>query len=416
MIQSRLTAIPSTATQRAVERAPRASDSAITTFLMIKSITPFVVNLSPKSNWFFIRAESDDGTQGYGEATLYGWEKLQLAYLEQLSAGLIGRSSEQGLEQVRVQPASPGGLVANSILSALEQALTDLRARALGKPLYQTLASPQRTAIRMYANINRRTEDRTLPGFAASARDAVTLGYKAIKIAPFDGVIPDELASADSRAHIDAGIERIYATREAIGPDIALLVDCHWRFDEKTAASVLGELERAKLFWFECPISESPENYPALARLRGTAHKVGTRLAGAEQQIGVAGFGPFIEGGLLDVVMPDVKYAGGYAEMLRIAALCERAGVAFSPHNPTGPVCTMASLHVCAAAPSFLILEHQVGESPLYYDVLRGDHPATIDGCVQVSDTPGLGIDLDEEVMRAHPYRPLSSVRDQRLG
>lgn len=384
--------------------------------MIIKKITPFVVNLSPKSNWFFVRVESDDEVEGYGEATLYGWEKLQLAYLEQLSAGLIGRSAEQALGEVRVQPASPGGLVASSIISALEQALTDVRARAAGRPLYQTLASPQRTAIRMYANINRRTEDRTLPGFATSARAAVAQGYGAIKIAPFDGVVPDELGSAESRAHIHAGIERIHATREAIGPAVELLVDCHWRFDEKTAASVLGELERAKLFWFECPISESPENYPALARLRSVAHRFGTRLAGAEQQIGVAGFRPFIEGGLLDVVMPDVKYAGGYAEMLRIAALCERAGVAISPHNPTGPVCTMASLHVCAVAPAFLILEHQVGESPLYYEVLQGGHPEMAEGCFKVTEVSGLGIDLDEDVMRAHPYRPLSNVRDSRLG
>lgn len=384
--------------------------------MIIKSVTPFVVNLSAKSNWFFIRVEGDDGIRGYGEATLYGWETLQLAYLERLSANVIGVSVELALTQARVQPASPGGLVANSVISALEQALTDVRARAAGKPLHDTLGSPQRAAIRTYANINRRTEDRTPEGFAASARDALAQGYRAVKIAPFDRVVPDELGSALSRSHIDAGIERIYATRDAIGPDVDLLVDCHWRFDEATAASVLRELERAKLFWFECPISESPENYRALARLRNIARTVGTRLAGAEQQIGVAGFRPFIEGGLLDVVMPDVKYAGGYAEMLRIAELCERNGVAFSPHNPTGPVCTLASLQVCAVAPGFLILEHQVGESRLYYDVLRGDHPAMAHGCFEVPGAPGLGVDLDEEVMRAHPYRPLSSVRDPRLG
>jgi galactonate dehydratase len=114
--------------------------------------------------------------------------------------------------------------------------------------------------------------------------------------------------------------------------------------------------------------------------------------------------------------MPDVKYAGGYAEILRIAELCERAGIAFSPHNPTGPVCTMASLHLCVVAPSFLILEHQIGESPLYYEVLRGGHPELVDGCFQLSNAPGIGIDLDEDVIRAHPYRPLSSLRDPRLG
>jgi galactonate dehydratase len=268
----------------------------------------------------------------------------------------------------------------------------------------------------MYANINRRTEERTPAGFADSARAAVAQGYTAVKIAPFDGIVPDELGSAESRARIDAGVARIYAVRNAIGPEVDLLVDCHWRFDERTAGAVLADLEGAKLFWFECPISESSENYPALARLRSLAHRFGTRLAGAEQQIGVAGFRPFIEGGLLDVVMPDVKYAGGYAEMLRIEALCERGGVAFSPHNPTGPVCTMASLQVCAVAPSFLILEHQVGESPLYYEVLGDGHPALVEGCFPLSAKPGLGIDLDETVMRAHPYRPLSSVRDPRLG
>lgn len=382
---------------------------------MITTITPFVANLSAKSNWVFIRVESD-GYSGFGEATLYGWEKLQLVYLEQLSESLVGLSVEQALKQVRVQPGSPGGLVANSVISALEQALTDVRARSQGRPLYATLGPAQRTSIRMYANINRRTENRTPAGFVASARDAVAQSYKAIKIAPFDGVVPDELGGAESRARIDAGIERIYATRGAIGPDVDLLVDCHWRFDEATAASVLRELEAAKLFWFECPISESSETYPALARLRSLAHRFGTRLAGAEQQIGVAGFRPFIEGGLLDVVMPDLKYAGGYAEILRIAELCERAGIAFSPHNPTGPVCTMASLHLCVVAPSFLILEHQIGESPLYHEVLRGGHPELVDGCFQLSNAPGLGIDLDEDVIRAHPYRPLSSLRDPRLG
>src|ERR1700686_3174018 len=127
----------------------------------IKDISPFVVNLSPKSNWFFIRVEGDDGCAGYGEGTLYGWEKLQLAYLEQLSASVIGQPVEQALVRVRVQPASPGGLVANSIISALEQALTDVRARSTGQPLYATLGAPRRTRVHMYANINRRTEDRT---------------------------------------------------------------------------------------------------------------------------------------------------------------------------------------------------------------------------------------------------------------
>jgi galactonate dehydratase len=383
---------------------------------VISNITPFVVNLSPKSNWFFIRATNDAGIHGYGEATLYGREPQQLAVLETLSTAVVGRSSARGLTHVHSQPLAAAGLVTSSILSALEQALTDLRAREKGRPLHETLGTRQRTAVRTYANINRRTEDRTPEGFAASARDAIAQGYRAVKIAPFDLVVPDELGTKQSRAHIDAGIERIHATRGAIGADADLMVDCHWRFDEATAASVLRELESAKLFWFECPIAETPENYAALARLRSIAHSTGTRLAGAEQQIGLEGFRPFLEGGLLDLVMPDVKYSGGYAEMLRIAQLCERSGVAFSPHNPTGTVCTMASLHICAVAPAFLVLEHQLGESPLYYELLKEGHPQVRDGSFALPAASGLGIDLDETVMRAHPYRPLTNLRDSRLG
>ena len=377
----------------------------------ITHITPFIVNLSPKSNWFFVRVTDDAGLHGYGEATLYGREQEQLAALEALSLAFIGRAP------ALVYPmAKGGGLVASSVTSALEQAIMDLRAREAGAPLYQVLGTAKRTAIRMYANINRRTEDRSPEGFAASAADALAQGFLAVKIAPFDGVTPDALGSRESRKLIDAGIARIHATREAIGPHTVLMVDCHWRFDEATATKVLRELESAKLFWFECPIAEGEENHAALKRLRRVAQRVGTRLAGAEQGIGVEGFRPFVEGGLYDVVMPDVKYAGGCAEMLRIGEMCAKANVAFSPHNPTGPVCTMASLHVCAVAPSFLLLEHQLGESPLYYELLRGGHPGIRDGCFELSAAPGLGIDLDEDVMRAHPYQPLTSVRDARLG
>jgi galactonate dehydratase len=378
----------------------------------VASVTPFVVNLSPKSNWFFVRVTNDAGIHGYGEATLYGREPEQLAALEALSPAIVGRPAELVYPRV----AAGGGLVASSVVSALEQAITDLRAREWGRPLHSELGIARRKAIRMYANINRRTEDRSPEGFAASARDALAQGYLAVKIAPFDGVVPDALGTRESRALIDAGIARIHATRDAIGAHTVLMVDCHWRFDEKRAAAVLKELKSAKLFWFECPIGEEEANHAALKKLRRVAHRMETRLAGAEQGVGVDGFRPFVEGGLYDVVMPDVKYAGGYAEMLRIGEMCAKSGVDFSPHNPTGPVCTMASLHVCAVAPNFLLLEHQLGESPLYDELVRGEHPTIRDGCFELSNAPGLGIDLDEELMRAHPYRPLTSVRDARLG
>jgi galactonate dehydratase len=124
--------------------------------------------------------------------------------------------------------------------------------------------------------------------------------------------------------------------------------------------------------WFECPLPETPEHYPAIRRLRAQANAAGLRLAGAETFIGVEGFRPLLERGLYDVVMPDVKYAGGLRECLRIAALAERHGAACSLHNPSGPVCHAHSVHLSAALPGSERLEYQHGETPLFFAIAPG--------------------------------------------
>src|SRR6185503_17444338 len=124
------------------------------------------------------------------------------------------------------------------------------------------------------------------------------------------------------------------------------------------------------------------------------------------------------QGKLLHVVMPDLKYAGGYAETLRIAQRMHHAGIAYSPHNPTGPVGTFASLHLCALAPNFLILERQVDSPARYGDIMVGSHPALVNGCYAIPERPGLGIELNPDVIAAHPYKTPASVAlsDPRLG
>jgi galactonate dehydratase len=386
--------------------------------MQVARIEPLVLNVSAKTNWFFIRVTTGDGATGLGEASLNGWETAQLAYIETVSRELLGKRVEDALGLLRVYPHAPGGLIASSVLSGIEQAITDARARHAGVPLHASLGQPRRTRIPVYANINRGARDRTPAGIARAAAEAVTAGFRAVKIAPFDGVYWGDPAHADMRSRIDLGISRVYAIREAIGPDIGIMVDCHWRFDEASALQVARELAPARLDWLECPVSENPDGYAALARVRDGVHALGMKLAGAERQIAAAGFRPYIDARLLDVVMPDVKYAGGYREMLDIAALCERAGTAYSPHNPTGPVCNLASMHLCAVAPAFLVLEHQLAESPLYYDVVGGYRPRLVDGCFELPDAPGLGITLDDAVLKAHPYRPLAANAnlDPRLG
>lgn len=387
--------------------------------MKIAQVEPLILNVSEKTNWFFIRVTAENGMAGLGEATLNGWEAAQLTVVETLKAALKGKSADEVTPLLQVYPHSPGGLVASSVASAIEQAVTDLRARLAGVPVHQLLGGKNaRKAVRVYANINRGARDRTPDGIARSARNAVAAGYGAVKIAPFDGVYPAHPDAAENKRLIQLGIDRIYAIREAVGPDIDIMVDCHWRFDETGTQQLIHDLRAAKLYWLECPVTENPDGFAAIKRIHEETVRQNMKLAGAERQVAAAGFKPFVADGLLDVVMPDIKYAGGYGEMLDIAALCATHKVGFSPHNPSGPVCNMASLQVCAIAPAFLVMEYQLAESPLYFEVAGGYQPKLVNGCFAVPESPGIGIELDDAVLRAHPYRALAANAnlDPRLG
>jgi galactonate dehydratase len=129
-------------------------------------------------------------------------------------------------------------------------------------------------------------------------------------------------------------------------------------------------------------------------------------------QVGERGFALLLERGLFDVVMPDVKYAGGYSEMLKIAVLAHKHGIECSPHNPTGPVCNMASMHLLCASDHFSMLEFQLGESDLFFDVVGGKGPGLLDGCFEAPrDVPGLGLQLDDAVLAEHRSSPCCRTR-----
>ena len=386
--------------------------------MKLERIEPLVFNVSAKTNWFFMGVTSDNGLTGVGEASLNGFETAQLAYAGDFCATLIGRPVTDLAPQLRVYAHSPGGLIASSIVSAVEQAVTDLRAKEAGVPVHALLGQARRKSVPVYANINRGARDRTPAGIAQAARNAVDAGFGAVKIAPFDGVWFGDADTVARDTKTTLGIDRIYAIREAVGPDIKIMVDCHWRFNEASTLDIMRRLQDAHLYWLECPLSENPDHYAALARIQRQTSAAGLQLAGAERQIATTGFAPFIKDKLLDIVMPDVKYAGGYDEMLKIATLCEQHDVAFSPHNPTGPICNLASMHLCMVAPAFLILEHQLAESPLYFDVVGGYKPRLVDGCFELPDTPGIGVTLDDAVLARHPYQALAAAAnlDPRLG
>ena len=371
----------------------------------ITALRPHAFNVSPKTNWYFIAIETDDDRISWGEASLNGWEPVLGAILDTFHRGLVGSTVEAAHEGLKASPRSPGGLAANAIISALQQALLGLMAEEQGLPLHGPLGPARRSRVPVYANINRATTDRRPEGFAATALRARVQGFDSFKLAPFDHLVPQDCASAKGRERIQHGVECVLAVRDALGPKARIMVDCHWRFDETHAIETLGALRAAKLHWLECPIAEREANWPAMRRIRAAAKEEGVLLAAAETQIGVSSFESILAAGLYDVVMPDVKYCGGPWEMLRIAERCAEADVGFSPHNPTGPICHLHSLHIAAVAPQCQMLEMQFDESPLFGELIADAGGAVQGSALDVPTSTGLGVSVNEPLLRMRPFQ-----------
>ena len=293
----------------------------------------------------------------------------------------------------------PENLPRAAIISAIDQAMYDILAKHEGMSLCNMLGQ-KRDKVELYANINRRTKDRSPASFATSACVAIEAGFRAVKIAPFDEVEPD-IASLKLA---EPGLARISDVKDALSPSVKLFVDCHWRFSPAVAMELIRPLSVLGVTWYECPILETEENIPYLRRLRKAANDAGMVLAGLEKGIGSKVFETFAHGGAYDVMMPDIKYIGGLANMMETAKILNRYGVAVSPHNPTGPVCHVASLAVCGSLPNVGLLELQFDETH-YFSKLVGENIETpTQGSVRLPTENGLGVMLERAVLQELPY------------
>ncbi len=352
-----------------------------------------LLRITPKTVWAFLRLETGDGRVGWGEATLPNATGALLEAAERYLPGLRGEPAAPLILE-RLQEADPP-LPLAALASALDMALLDLEGQRRDLPIHALLGGAVRQAVPLYANINRRTVERTPVAFGASAAAAGTAGYTIFKLAPFDEIDQARCAEGDIAGALEPGLERIAASRTAIGPEAALRVDCHWRFDLRAAEVMIDACRDFGLDWIECPVPETADAAEAIAGLRKRAARHGCRLAGLEMGTSPAAFQPFLEAGSYDVIMPDVKYLGGLARFRSLAGNAARHGAIVSPHNPTGPVCHVASLHVAAVLPELDSLEVQFDETPLFEDLVGGHVPAVTSGAAAPPRRPGLGVALD---------------------
>lgn len=364
--------------------------------------------VAPRSNWLFVEIKLDDGRIGTGEVTLRAHETMIAALLSQLMPGIKGCKLSDLAALRRAYPGFPSGKVGNALLSALDQACIDLAGQYAGVPIRALWGPAAKRPLDAYATVNRSVKQRTPEGFADACMAAVRAGFSAVKVMPFDTMTPATAHTAEAALEMERVVERLYAIRRAIGPDVPLMVDCHWRLDEAAAHRFCDAIAGLRLHWLECPVPESTEWHPAIKRLRDRANRVGMLLAGAENIIGWSGALPFLEVGLYDVIMPDIKYCGGYADFARIVEGASRYGVTVSPHNPSGPVAHAHTVHLCTALDLRQPVEQQFAESPLFDTCVVGQAPAFKDGFFSAGSAPGLGLRIDQRVAAAYPAVPVA--------
>ena len=363
------------------------------------------VRVNHRGDWLFVRLETDDGLVGVGEAS-HGGDDAALARLVARTLGPALREGDptaiEPLWHELVRLAGGGcalGRLEATAVSGVEQALWDLNARALGVPIHRLLGGALRDRIPLYANVNRAVTDRSPGGFAVATREAVEEGFRAVKLAPFDGV--DRTMTDPSDVRVRAGIERVRAVRDGVGPDVVVMVDCHGRFNQEMAVRVARELGPIGLFWYEEPIrfEDDPDG------LAEVSAAVDQPVAGGEHLFGRVAFWPLIERRAVATIMPDVKHCGGLWEGRKIAALAETAGLTVSPHNPSGPIAALVSAHLAATLPNFSHLEYAWGEVP--WRASLTDPPEQIlDGALVLPGGPGLGVTLDEATLAERGFDP----------
>lgn len=359
----------------------------------IAAVSCFVAQISPKTCWTFLEVRDGDGRVGTGEATHFGSEDSLREFAGVWDQRLTGLPAEpEALAPWFDSP--PSGLPERAVLSAIEQALWDISGQRSNQPVADLLGDRIRDVVPLYANINRGTVDRSPEGFVAAAGQAVDAGFDHVKIAPFDDVGEGKI---DDEALFSAGLERIEVVSAAWAGRARVMIDCHWRLDEARTIALLDKAAALGLYWIECPLPETEAHFTALGRIAAHAKSVGVRLAGMEHGLSSQDFQPYIDNRIYDVLMPDVKYCGLLA-LRTIADTAAAAGIAISPHNPTGPVCHAASVQVSAILKNFLMLEFQFGESPLFFDLVDG--AVAFEGSsAPVLRAPGFGVSLNPEIL-----------------
>jgi galactonate dehydratase len=359
----------------------------------------------------FVKIHTNQGIWGCGEGVdavpgTYHLVKMFGQMLKDQNPLNVNRLFENIRKAGFFRGAQSGMYVA--VLSAVESALWDLAGKALGLPVYQLLGGKFRDKVRVYMDTALYQNQLPKPeDFAASAKEAVEMGFTAVKFDLDQANDPnkyDRYNWTASPAELQRMYDQMAAAREAVGPNIDICADMHGRYDAVTGIRVAKMLEPLGMMWLEEPIPA--ENIDAYKQI---TESTTTPICAGENHYLAYGFREMLEEGAVNIIMPDLQKAGGLGEGARIANLANLYYVPFAPHMVASYLGAMSSAHVCASVPNFMILEWQIyfHKNPMFNEIVDFDGPMVEDGFITVSDKPGVGVEINEEGMKKYAVEGL---------
>ena len=361
-----------------------------------------------KYNWTLFKIETDSGIHGWGEATNWPGSPLIEAACKHVGDFIIGQDARR-LDYLWTKVyrdmnwlGQAGPLL--SAISAMDIALWDIKGKAAGMPVYDLLGGLYRKKVQLYANYWFTGGGHSPEDYARQAKETVAKGFTALKFDPFAHVnywygedLSDNTGLTEKQKQLS--IDVVAAVAKAAGPEVAIAIETHAFLNGPTAVEMANRLAKLgfNCMWYEEPaLPEFPDSIADIRRKITLPVCVGERLHSRFMLRGV------LEKQAADIVMPDITRCGGISEMRKMANLAETYNVPIAPHNPNGPISTIASAHTMATVPNFFRQEFMVNDVPWRDGCLS--HPLPVsNGFFEMPDRPGLGFDIDESVLLAHP-------------
>lgn len=365
--------------------------------MRIEGIETFVVQNPPDVmpyRWLLIKMHTDKGITGVGESGYHGLPEAALAAIEAQKRYLVGKDPFE-IEhhwQFLYRFSHFRGAAITASLSAFDIAMWDIFGKALDMPVYRLLGGKCRDKVRLYIHI----KGDTIDDLVEDGLRAVREGFTVLRFSPF----PENYYDLPYSALMEATVERVAAVREAVGNGVDMCIDVHRRLNPAEAITLAKDLEPYHLLFYEDPIR--PDSVQSMAEV---ARKINIPIATGERLETIYDFRELLQAGATQHVRPDVCLCGGITQTKKIAAIAESFNAGVIPHNPLSPVSTAACVQIDACIPNFVVQEYTGEDIPPKNQMVK--RPLKLEnGYLIVPDEPGIGIELNDEFLKAHQTTP----------